>query len=261
MRNKSAVIIVILVFTMIWASLAGAQDGSVRDLTQIIASRKLVVAMVDRDYPPYVLHGQDDQLSGMSVELAQDIANELSVTLEIVKTASFNDVIEKVAAGQADIGLPLIMTISRAMKVNFTDAYRKFAIVLLLNRMKMAANNLEAGMQHLDEIKNTTDTIGVIGHSAFEAAAIKHFPRAKVKTYDQFGDMLQAAEKGEILLAIGNTGMSNAYLKENPHLMVKLQPFTIEGRFSHTAMAVGLKSDHLLSWLNAYLLVKGLSVR
>jgi ABC-type amino acid transport substrate-binding protein len=260
MRKRRAVIIVVLVFTIVWASLAGAQEDSVRDLPQIVASKKLVAAMVNRDYPPYILQGKDGQLYGTTVERAQDIANELGVSLEIVKTESFNEVVEKVAAGQADIGFALSMTFSRAMKVKFTHAIRKFEIILLLNRMKMAAQNLEVGMQHLDEIKNTSETIGVIGRSAYEATALKHFPRAKVKTYDRLGDMLRAAAKGEILLAIANTGMTNAHLKENPHLRVKLQSFIIKGRFDHVAMAVGLESDHLLSWLNAYMTIKGLRV-
>jgi hypothetical protein len=55
--------------------------------------------------------------------------------------------------------------------------------------------------------------------------------------------------------------MTNAYLKENPHLRVKLQSFIIKGRYDHVAMAVGLESDHLLSWLNAYMIIKGMRVK
>jgi polar amino acid transport system substrate-binding protein len=261
MQKRNAVIIVVLVITLVWTSLAGAQENSVRDLAQIIESRKLVVAMVDRDYPPYILQGQDGQLAGRSVDMAKDIAKELGVTLEIVKTASFDGVVEKVASGQADIGFPLSVTISRAMKVKFTNPYQKHGILLLLNRMKMAAADLEAGMQHLDELKNTTAPIGVIGRSAHAEAADRHFPKAKVQKYSRIHDMVRAVEKGEILLAIGNTAMLNGYLEENPHLLVKLQPFLIKGRFDHIAIAVGVEVDHLLSWLNVYLAKKGPTAR
>ena len=260
MRKHSAAIIVFLVLSAVWVPLATAQDEPVRDCVEIMASKKLFVAMVDKDYPPYILQGRDGQLTGLSVDMAKDIAKELGVSLEIVKTDSFNEIIDKVAAGQADIGLPLSTTLSRATKVKFTNIYRRLEIVLLLNRMKMAEADLEAGMRHLDELKKTTDAIGVIGRTSHEAGALKHFPRAEVKTYDSIQAMIRAVEKGEILLAVGNSGMTSAFLKENPHLMVKLQPFTIEGRYDYVAMAVNLEADHLLSWLNTYLNVRGMSV-
>lgn len=260
MRKSSAVIIFFLVLTASGASMAGAKDTVVRDCIEIMASKKLIVAMVDRDYLPYIIRGKDGQLTGLSVELAQDIAKELGVSLEIVKADSFNEVVDKVAAGQADIGLPLSTTLSRSLQVDFTNAYRKYEVVLLLNRMKMAEVNLEAGMQHLDDLKKTTEPIGVIGRSAYEAGALKHFPNAEVKTYDRLQDLIRAAEKGEILFAGVNSGMSSAYLKDNPHLLIKLQPFTIKGRYSYIAMAVNLEADHLLSWLNTYLTLKGMTV-
>lgn len=261
MRKNRLAIVVFLVFSTVWASLAGVQEEPVRDCVQIMASQKLIVAMPDKDYPPYLLQGKEGQLTGLEVDLAKDIAKELGVSLEIIKTESFNEVIDKVAAGQADIGLPLSMTLSRATKVKFTNAYRRFEIVLLLNRMKMAQADLEAGMQHLDELKKTTETIGVIGRTAYEAGALKYFPSAKIKLYDRIQDLIRAVEKGEILLAAVNSGMSAAYLQENPRLMIRLQPFTIKGRYDYTAMAVGLEVDHLLSWLNTYLNVRGMTVK
>jgi len=256
MKKRYASVLALAVIT-IMASLAAPENLPIRDLTQIIASKKLVVAMVDMDHPPFITRTVDGRLEGLELEMARDIAKELEVTLEINKTATFDDVIDMVACGEADIGLSnLSITVDRAKKVNFTNVYRKLGIVLLLNRLKMAARNLETGMRHLDDLKNTSDTIGVIGKSAYETMALRYFPNANVKTYDQYEDMIIAAEKGEILLAMGNSGTIDAFLKKSPHLIIKLQSYRIEDLIDDIAMADAVGNDHLLSWLNSYLIVR-----
>ena len=261
MKRRCAAII-IFAFTTILATVVAAEHGLARNLTQIIDSKKVVIAMVDRDFPPFITQTKGGGLEGLEVDLARDIAKELGVTLEIAKTDHFNDVINIVASGKADIGLSnLSITCDRAKHVKFTNAYRKLGIVLLLNRMKMAAHNLAAGIQHLKELKNTTDTIGVIKRSAYHTGALKYFPNANVKTYDRYKDLILAAKKDEILLAIGNSGTIEAFLRKNPDLVVKLQPFKVEGLIDHIAMAVGVENDHLLSWLNSYIIVRGLNTQ
>jgi hypothetical protein len=69
--------------------------------------------------------------------------------------------------------------------------------------------------------------------------------------------MIKAAEQGDILMAIGNSGTVNAFLEDNPHLNITLQAYKVKGFSDHIAMAVGVDNDHLLAWLNAYLTVRG----
>ena len=80
MRKNSAAIIVFLVLSAVWVALATAQGEPVRDCVEIMASKKLFVAMVDKDYPPYILQGRDGQLTGLSVDMAKDIAKELGIS-------------------------------------------------------------------------------------------------------------------------------------------------------------------------------------
>jgi polar amino acid transport system substrate-binding protein len=259
MKKRWAATIIFTLIT-IMASLVTAEKGPVRDLTQIIDSKKVVVAMVGQDYPPFITKTPEGRLQGLEADMAQDVANKLGVTLEIITAVHFEDVIDLVASGNADIGLSnLSITCERAKKIKFTNPYRKLGILLLLNRKKMAAGNLTAGMQHLDELKSTTETIGVIGRSAYETGALKYFHNAKIKTYDRYEDMILAAEEGETLLAIGNSGTIDAFLEKNPQIVVKLQPFKIEDYTDHIAMAVAVENDHLLSWLNSYIIVRGLN--
>ena len=256
--KKHYILIIILSIIVVSASRGSGDEDTGRDLDQILDSNKVVIAMVDGDYPPFIIQTQDGQLAGWEVDLAKDIANELGVTLEIAKTGHFNDIIELVEAGKADIGLSnLSVTCDRAKNIKFTNTYRELGIILLLNRFKLASLKLPRGMQDMKQLKNTTEKIGVIGRSAYEAEADEHFPNAKVQTYDTYKEMIKAAEKGEILMAIGNSGTIDVFLKDNPQLNITLQPFKVKGFNDPIAMAVAVDNDHLLAWLNSYLTVRG----
>jgi ABC-type amino acid transport substrate-binding protein len=217
--------------------------------------------MLDIEYPPFITHDDNGGLTGIEVDMARDIAHKLGVSLEIAKTDHLDGVVGMVADGRADIGLSnLSITCERAKQVKFTDIYRTLGIVLLLNRLKMASFELTDGVRQLDPLRNITGVIGVIGRSSYEAGALEYFPRAEVKTFDRYREMIRAAERGEILLAVANSETADTFLKESPSLMIRLQPFRLELR-DPIAMAVGVESDHLLAWLNAYITVKGMGGR
>jgi ABC-type amino acid transport substrate-binding protein len=71
--EKRFVAVVIIIFVLITSVSfpSWAQDMPVRDLTQIMDSGKVIVAMVDGEYPPFITHGEDGQLAGTEVDLAR----------------------------------------------------------------------------------------------------------------------------------------------------------------------------------------------
>lgn len=212
--------------------------------------------------PPFITGRPDGTGGGLEVDMARDIANKLGLTLDIVGTGYFDDVIELVASGKADIGLSnLSITYDRARYVKFTDPYRTLGIILLSNRKRVASMKLPEGVKRLEQLKDTGEPVGVVERSAYAEIARGYLPRAVFKTYEGYLEMIRAAERGEVLMAVGNNTTIESFLKEEPRLFVKLQPFNIEGYLDHIAMAVGPDNDHLLSWLNAYLTVKGLNQR
>ena len=241
---------------------AAAENLVSRDLNQIIASGKLIVAIIDKETPPFITGNRDGEPEGLEVDLARDIARKLELSLDIVKTGYFDGVVDLVTKGKADIGISnLSITCDRAKDIKFTDSYRILKLTLLLNRMKLASLRLSDGLKNAGQLKDTTGPVGVVEGSAYEAAAREYFIKADFKTYKEYRDMINAAEGGEVLMAVGNDVTMDSFLKKEPRLLVRLQPFNIDGHQDHIAMAVGLENDHLLSWLNAYLTVKGIKQR
>ncbi|MEN8140892.1 MAG: transporter substrate-binding domain-containing protein [Thermodesulfobacteriota bacterium] len=248
-------ILALILFTMPNSATAATVQA---DLAGIIGSGQLKIAMAAADLPPYINMGQDRDLSGREREIAQDIAQELQVELEIIAAKTFSEVIELVASGQAHVGLSnLTITTDRAQKVIFTKSYRQLGTTLVLNRLQLAAKGLAAGMEHMAELKETDGKLAIIGGSSYEAAARFHFPKAELVNYPSYRPMLIDLAAGKLLIAGGNSGTINHLLKEMPNLNIKLQSFSVSTRLDHIAMAVAPGNDHLLAWLNSYITIRG----
>jgi len=73
------------------------------DIAQILQRGELVVAMLGVDTPPF-FQMKGEQLSGIDVTLAEQMAAELKVPLRVNRSGrSFNEVVEIVARGDADL--------------------------------------------------------------------------------------------------------------------------------------------------------------
>jgi ABC-type amino acid transport substrate-binding protein len=196
-------------------------------------------------------------LKGSDISLVRDMARELGVQVEFVrKTHSFDEIIDIVSRGEADIGLATSLTLSRAKKVLFTHPYLTLKIGLLLNRLKLIEHGITSELKELAELRHTTQPIGVLTGSAYAVYARNHFPQATVKEYPSLRELRTAVEKGEVLAAIRNDLTAKLYLHRHPEAILRLQLFVDQSTKDHVAFPVRRDSPHLLAWLNSYLLIK-----
>ena len=81
--------------------------GSKKDAYESIKENKKLVVAVSPDYAPFefkTLVDGKDQVVGSDIKLAQAIADELGVKLEVT-TMSFDNVLSSLQAGKADIAI------------------------------------------------------------------------------------------------------------------------------------------------------------
>ena len=81
--------------------------GSKKDADESIKENKKLVVAVSPDYPPFefkTLVDGKDQVVGSDIKLAQAIANELGVKLEVT-TMSFDNVLSSLQSGKADLAI------------------------------------------------------------------------------------------------------------------------------------------------------------
>ena len=146
MRSAPALFLVLLLLAMLPAaagSQAPAEPAAVSpcdrlppaDLHRICNRGRLRVARYGGQRPPF-FSGGDGGWQGFDVDLAADIARRLGVEVESKLAASFDEVVDMVAAGDADLAISkLSITLERSQRVRFSKPYMAVYQTLLINRL------------------------------------------------------------------------------------------------------------------------------
>lgn len=107
-------------------TLVACKSSSTKDLQSKIKEKGKLVVALSPDYAPFefkALVDGKDKVVGSDVELAQNIADELGVTLEI-STMNFENVLASLQSRKADIAISgLSYSKERAKVFDFSDSY------------------------------------------------------------------------------------------------------------------------------------------
>jgi polar amino acid transport system substrate-binding protein len=222
------------------------------DIGQILQRGELVVAMLASDTPPF-FYMDGDKLTGTDVRMAEQIAAELKVTLRIDRTAkSFNEVVEIVARGDADLGASkLSRTLARAQSVRFSDPYLSLNHALIINRLEFA--KISRDMPLPTVVRNLTGSVGVIAKSSFADFAVRNFPKAKIVQYPSWNEVLEAVKRGDIVCAYRDEFEIRRILKADPGLALTLRTITLKDLNDSLGIAIGTRSPTLLAFVNQFL--------
>lgn len=116
---------------------------------------------------PFLLH-KGRRLIGIDIAMAMEIADELSLELELNRSArDFNSVCRQVADGQADIAISkLSITLERAQYVRFTRPYVVLGVGMVVNRVQEAKTGSKISLW--DVCRRPGTSIGVWTDTASE---------------------------------------------------------------------------------------------
>lgn len=243
----TAVMIVLLFYATVLQAFADYPP----DIRKIIEKGTLTVAMYERDMPPFFMHEEGGTLTGIDVRLAQDIAENLGVKVRFNRKAkTFDEVIDIVARGEADIGISLLSaTLQRARKVLFSDPYLTVSPAFLVNRLhEVSAGKSEETPEHL--LRKPGTPIGVIGGSAYEKYARDFFTDARVVPYPDLMSLKEAIVKGDIVAVFQSEAVLNTMVTQEPELYIPLRKVPFKGREDYLCCAVPATHVHFLRWIN-----------
>jgi ABC-type amino acid transport substrate-binding protein len=195
-------------------------------------------------------------LVGNDVDLARSIARALKVDIQIDRSAkTFNEIVELVANGKADIGISLISrTLARAEKVRFSNPYVVVHPVLVLNRLTASRAGLD-GPDPLAQMPFVTGQIAAPKGNSYIDFAKAAFPKSTVVEMPTWDDVFNAVFEGKALATLRDEiGVKN-YLMKYPERSVQLKtvPIMDPARADPLGIAVNSSSTHLLEWINLYL--------
>lgn len=236
------------------AALVRVADGRLLapDIARIVERGELVVAMLGVDTPPFFFETAG-VLSGLEVDLAHEIAQELKVRVRFDRSAkTFNEVIDIVARQQADLGISkLSRTLARAQVVRFSDPYLTLNHALVLNRVAFARM---AGDKPLPQVVRAFNgTIGVIAKSSFADFAVRNFPDAQVRAYPGWPEVIKAVSSGEVMSAYRDELEIKRILKSDPSFALTLRTVTFKDVEDTLGIAVGVADPTLLAFVNQFL--------
>lgn len=214
----------------------------------------LRVAIYAEDRVPFFYLNDTGVLTGSDVELATDMAAQFGVAVEFIRTAqSFDEVVDQVSSGQADIAVSkLSATLSRAKKVLFSEPYLTLHQGLLVNRLKMAQLG-QPQTPLLDTIKRAPVDIGVVSGTSYVRFASALFPFAGIKLFPTTQDMADAALRGEIAAMFYDELQLKNTITDNPTHSVELQLIIMNDQIDPISIAVPPDHVQLLNWVNLYL--------
>lgn len=106
-----------------FAACGGTNSTEKKDLLARIKEAGVLKMSTNAQFPPFESVGDNGQVVGVDVDLAQEIANKIGVKLE-VKDGEFNAIISELQSGKSDIGAAgMTVTEDRQQQVDFSDSY------------------------------------------------------------------------------------------------------------------------------------------
>ena len=235
-------------------SLVQVADGRslAPDIARIINKGELVIAMLGVDTPPF-FSAKGDALEGLEVDLARSIAIELKVPVRFDRSAkTFNEVVDIVARGEADLGISkLSRTLARAQRISFSDPYLRLNHSFILNRVRFAEYARDVPLP--SAIRQYKGSLGVIEKSSFSDYAHRYFPKADIREYPSWGEVLKAVASGQIVAAYRDEFEVKRVLKSDPTLSLSLRTVTFKDMEDTLGIAVGIQDPVLLAFVNQLL--------
>ncbi len=263
MRRAPALVLVLVLTVLAWLPVeAGPQttappaeqpsaspcDRLPTDLRRICAGGRLRVARYSGQRPPF-FSGGDGAWQGFDVDLAADIARRLGVEVEPKLAASFDGVVDLVAAGDADLAISkLSITLGRSQRVRFSKPYMTVYQTLLINRLAAPKQNDPFTALDRPQVR-----VGALEGSSYIGYAEREFPAAQVVPHGDFAEMMLDVTENRLEAAFVDSARANTWRRDNPERLIQVRAFVARDRKDLLAFAVNWRDTHLLAWLDLYL--------
>jgi ABC-type amino acid transport substrate-binding protein len=151
------------------------------------------------EYFPWMVTGPDGKHAGLEVEVAQRLAGDLGVELEIVPIP-FDSLVDRLAAREIDlVASNLSITPERALAVAFSQPYGVSAIQVVVRTDLVPADTTE------EELNDGAMSIAATAGTTSAQTAAELFPIAQVTEYATHAEARETLLAGTVVALIGST--------------------------------------------------------
>ena len=221
------------------ANSAAEADGALQEIKD---SGKLVVGTC-ADYPPYEWHlvqDGEDKIIGFDIDIAQAIADELGVELE-VKDMDFDGLIPALSTGKIDMIIAgMNPTEERKQSVDFTDVYytQKDALVIKSEDAK--------DIRSEDDLKKAS--LATQKATIQETYLLENFPNAEIQSVPKLNTAILYLVTGKVDAVLMVETVARRYVEENEGL--EIADSDVSSTPNESAIAVAKDSADFLEEVN-----------
>lgn len=223
------------------------------DIERITARGKLIVAVLNKENPPFFMTDPSGQLVGSDIVLAQKLAEQLGVDLAFNRSArTFNDVVKQVYNLEADIAISKISrTLKRAKSVSFSRPYLTMRQGLLINRVQFAEQS--KGENVAETLRTLEGKVGVIRGSSYVGFVKQKFPKATVAEFSTWPEVVRAVTQGKVLAAYRDELEVKKIIRNNPDAAIQFQTVALTDTQDPLSVVLPWDSRALQDFVNQYL--------
>ena len=247
LKKMASLIIAGIMAVSMAACTKDSGDKDMGALEKLTASGKLAIG-TSADFPPYEFHKEingKDTIVGFDIALAQAIADELGLKLEI-KDMDFDGLLTALNAGTVDMVVAgMNPTAERALEVDFTKIYytaEQTVLVKAENKDKYTSAASLAGLKVAAQ-KGTIQADLVA----------EQIENADIVALAKIPDLVMQLKSGMVEAIAVENAVAESYAKANPDLAVATFQFEIAEDEKGAAIAVKKGSEDLIEKLNEIL--------
>ncbi|MFL2096138.1 ABC transporter substrate-binding protein/permease [Marinilactibacillus psychrotolerans] len=231
---------VLIVMLFIPEHIAYAED---RALEQVKENGELVIG-TSADFPPFEFYageGDEQEIVGMDILIAEKIADDLGVEL-VIQDMGFDSLLPALESNKIDmIVAGMTPTEERRKSVNFSDIYfQTFQNIMVRSGDKDIYDSIEA---------LAGQTIGVQSGTLQEELA-QQIPNAKITKLENINDLILSLETNRIEAIVMQGPNAVAHAENNDELYTYEGDFELDEQDQGSAIAIRYGEDSLVEAVN-----------
>lgn len=218
---------------------AAAPAGS--NILDDIVKRGTIKIAIPEDTPLFGTLGTSGAYEGYDVDVANLLAKDLGVTVELVPVSSANR-IPFLTSGKVDLVIANMgIKPERALVINFSNAYAPF-FWAVFGPVDKQVGNVEEAKAYI-----AGATLGTLEEIAYSEAAGAD---AKIQRYDDQATTVQAYVTGQVELIVTSNAIGAQIMKDQPELNTESK-IVLQQSPCHIGVRRG--DEALLTWVNAFI--------
>lgn len=212
-------------------------------LDQIIEEGKISIAVFS-DVTPLGYMDENNELTGIEVDVAKDLAEQLGVEVELVPTTNQNR-IPYLLTEKVDLVIAAFsMTNERRKVVEFSDAYFRGGAVLVLNSENENTKDI-TDIRNMEGMRIAVAKGTMNDEFATELAGDKN----EIQRYDNVSDVYMALTSGKADALVEDAALAGYTIKNDyPNLYTAGELINVDV----TGIGVRRGDQILLNWLDGY---------